>query len=70
MLRWRIVLEGYGPNIEYIQGDTNIVAYALSIFYINRNQVTTKYSIYKNKIVSEINDTEESPEGIFPININ
>ena len=29
-LRWRILLEEFGPQIEYIKGDDNSVADALS----------------------------------------
>ena len=70
VLRWRLVLEDYGPDIEYIQGDKNIVADALSIFPINSNQETTQESTYKKELLSEINDTKEFPEGIFTINLN
>ena len=52
------MLEMYVSDIEYIQGDKNIVADALSIFTVNVNQVTTQESAYKNEIVSEINDTK------------
>ena len=30
MLRWRLVLEEYGPELRYIQGPSNVVADALS----------------------------------------
>ena len=38
VLRWRLILEEYGPDIEYIQGNNNTVADELSIFLINWNQ--------------------------------
>ena len=41
---------------------------ALSTFTLNGNQETTKESILKKEIVSEITDTKELPEGIFFIN--
>ena len=59
VLRWRPILEEYGPDIEYIQGDKNIVADAPPTFPINRNQDNTQQSIYKKETVSEINNTEE-----------
>ena len=59
MLIWRLILEEYGPDIEYIQGDKNIVAYALPRFPINWNQNNIQESKYKKEIVSETNDTEE-----------
>ena len=29
-MRWRLILEEYGPMLEYIKGETNVVADALS----------------------------------------
>ena len=43
----------------------NIVTYALSRLPLNSNQETTQDSTYKEKIVSEINNTEGLPDGIF-----
>ena len=51
MLLWIPVLEEYGPDIDYIQNDTKIVAYALSIFPINGNQEIKQESTYKTEIV-------------------
>ena len=53
-LIWRLVLEQYGTDIEYIWGDKNIVTYALSVFPINVNQDATHESTNKNGVVSEI----------------
>ena len=41
----------------------------LSILTINGNQKTTKESTNFKKKLSEINDTVELSEGIFPINL-
>ena len=30
VLRWRLILDKNGPELQYIKGETNIVAYALS----------------------------------------
>ena len=65
----RLIFEQYGPGIEYIKFEGNIVADALSIFHLNQNKETTQKSTYKKEIVSEINDTEEIPEGNFHINL-
>ena len=46
------------------------MADTLSRFTLNRNQETTNKSTYQKEIVSEINDTEETTEGTFLINLN
>ena len=48
LLRWRLILKEYGPDIKYIKGDKNIVSGALSILPLNRNQEATQKSTYKN----------------------
>ena len=67
MLIWRLILKEYSKDIEYIQGNKNIVTYLLSKLTINVNQETTQESTNKKQIVSEITDTEELPKNIFPI---
>ena len=68
-MRLRLILEDYGPDIEYIKVEDNIVAYVLSIIPFNRNQDTTQKPTYQQEIVSEINDIKEIHEGNFPINL-
>ena len=41
VLRWRLILEEYGPDIEYIPGEKKIVADVLSRLSKNGNQETT-----------------------------
>ena len=48
VLIWIPILEEYGPDIEYIQDDKNILTDAPLRFLINRNQDTTQESTYKN----------------------
>ena len=50
ILKSILILEEYGLGIEYIQGNKNIVTYALSIFPIIGNQETTHKSTYKNRL--------------------
>ena len=64
VLRWRLILEYCGLDIEYIKGEKNIVAGVLSRSTLNGNQETTQDSTHKKKLVSEINDNEELHEGI------
>ena len=63
MLICRLILEEYGPEIEYIQGSKNILSDELSRLSINRKKYITHESTYKKYIESEINNTEEVPES-------
>ena len=45
-----------------------MVADAISRFPLNSNKDTTQKSTYKREIVSEFNDTEETPKGTLTIN--
>ena len=67
ILLWRVILEEYIPEIEYIQGNKNIVADALSRLPINGSQMTTHEKTYTTETMSEIYDIEELPDGNFPL---
>ena len=58
MLQWRLILEYYGPDIKYIQGEKNIAADKLSRLPNNGNQETTHESTYKTETISELFNTE------------
>ena len=47
VLIWRLILQEYGPDIEYIKGEKNIVAERLSRIPLNGNQETTQKSTYQ-----------------------
>ena len=49
VLRCRLIIEYYGPDIEYIKCDKNMVAYTLSRIPLNGNQGTTYNSTLKRK---------------------
>ena len=68
VLRCRIILEEYGPDIEYIKSDKNIVSDSLSRIPLNGNKYITQKSTDLKEILSEINDIEELTEGTFTIN--
>ena len=46
VFQWILILEEYSPDIEYIPGNKNKIAYALSRLPINRSQNTTHQSMY------------------------
>ena len=46
VLWWRLLVEEYGTDIEYLPGNKNIAADALSQLHSNVNQHTTHESTY------------------------
>ena len=70
MLRWRLILEEYGLDIDYIPGANNIAADALSRLTNNVNQETTHESTYTKEKTLELYDTKELPEGTLPLFLN
>ena len=52
VLIWRLIIEEFGTDIEYIKGEKNIVADALSRIPLNGNQDTAQKSMYQQEIVS------------------
>ena len=67
VLRWILILEEYGPDIEYIPGANNIAVDALSQLPNNGNQETTHESTYTMEKMSELYDIEELTEGMIPV---
>jgi hypothetical protein len=60
-MRWRLVLEEYGPELEYIKGERNVVADALS-----RLDIEDDREIFN---ISECFgfDDDDLPESAFPV---
>ena len=54
LLKYRLILKGYGAEIKYIRNNINIVTGALSRFPINDNQKAKQESKYIKDIVSKI----------------
>ena len=54
VLRWRLILEEYGPGIYYIKRYNNRAAYALSRLPNNGNQETTHEQTYTTENMSEL----------------
>ena len=60
-MRWRLILEEFGPELKYIKGENNVVADALSRLENSPNQEILK--------ISELygyND-EDLPDSAYPI---
>ena len=46
-MRWRLILEEFGPELKYIKGENNIVADALSCIYMSDNKdILNIYELY------------------------
>ena len=43
-MRWRLILEEFGPELKYTKGENNVVADALSDLEISDNQKILKIS--------------------------
>ena len=61
MIRWRLIIEEFIPEIKYIKGENNVVADALSRLDMNDNQ-----EIFN---ISELYgyDDDELTDGAYPI---
>ena len=43
-MRWRLILEEFGPELKYIKGENNVVVDALSCLEMSDNQEIPKIS--------------------------
>ena len=62
-MRWRLVLEEYGPELIYIKGEANIVADALS-----RMEMDSKHIPTTDLEQAEAYGTDKISTEIFPLN--
>ena len=67
MLQWRLILEEYGLDIQYIPGVKTISVDALSQLPNNGNQENTHESTYTTETMPELYDIEELPGDMFPL---
>ena len=60
-MRWRIILEEFGPELKYIKGENNVVADALSRLEKSPNQEILN--------ISELYgyDDKDMPDSAYPI---
>ena len=70
VLRWILILEKYGPDIEYIKGEKKIAADETSRLPNNGNQETTHETTYTTETMSKLYSIKELPEGTFPLSFN
>ena len=70
LLRWRLILEEYSPDIEYIKDEKNIATDALSRLPNNGNQESIHEKMYTTETMSELYDIKELPEGTFSLSFN
>ena len=61
VMRWRLILEEFGPELKYIKGENNVVADALSLLEKNDNKEILN--------ISELYgyDDEDMSDSAYPI---
>ena len=67
VLQCILVLEEYGPDIDYIPVEKNIAIDALSQLPNNKNQENTHGTTYTTETMSELYGIEELPHDTFTI---
>ena len=66
VMRWRLLIEEYGPEIKYIKGENNIVADALSRLDIDETNPTMEYEI-TNDMLAERYDISKLSDNEHPV---
>ena len=69
VLRWRLLIEEYGVDIQYIKGASNIVADVLSRYPTSNNPLKRSTPPTKTSL-SELFAQTSLPEEIFPVNFS
>jgi hypothetical protein len=60
VMRWRLLLEEYSPELKYIKGENKIVADALSRLKLNKNEP------YKEMSIEQISALYANDDKEFP----
>ena len=60
-MRWRLILEEFGPELKYIKGENNVIDDAISRLEMSNNQEILN--------ISELYGYDEKhlPDGAYPI---
>ncbi len=59
-MRWRLIIEEFGPKLTYIKGENNIVADALSRLDLEETEIDM------DNLGEVLNFEEELPKDSFP----
>jgi hypothetical protein len=65
VMRWRLILEEYGPELKYIKGERNIVADALSRLDMSSDKSHNSEETYMAESLGL--DSEDIPKDAFPL---
>jgi len=70
ILRWRLILEEYGPTFYYVPGTVNVVADALSRLNMGANPQDGSDEPMSPQLMAEVYGLEEEdlPEDAYPLN--
>ena len=69
VMRWRLILEEYGPELHYVKGEHNLVADALSRLNLHPTHTTEASTTVDEANLAELYaaDNEELPSDAFPL---
>ena len=76
-MRWRLLIEEFGPELIHLPGERNIVADALSRLDTNPAELLNALDIsdaidisesdYTNDLLAEMNDIDKLPDDVYPL---
>ncbi len=67
VMRWRLILEEYGPELVYVKGIDNVFADALSRLTITSSSMPTTQNVTEHLATHYGLDKEDLPEDAFPL---
>ena len=72
-MRWRLILEEFGPDIQYVRGEDNIVADAISRLPTaneDQNEPSTEARGLKSEMLSEMEVHVLEDDIVFPLDLS